>query len=118
MPTAAEARATLALLVAADVAPVLSTIELDAILLRVRLIDAYGALPDDTAWAGVYDMARAEAAAWGVKAARASATMSFETLSGTFNHSQVFEHCVAMQKAARLRIMGSVPGGASNDLQC
>lgn len=111
---AESARATLRMRCAADVAPFLSEDELALILAGNRLVDANGAWPDAVAWNGAYDMARAEAEAWGVKAAKAAANVDVSTPENRLNHSQVFDHCMAMQRRATLRIMSSVSSAVSS----
>lgn len=49
-----------------------------------------------TVWGGAYDLNRAAAAGWRIKAASVSNRHDFGSNQGNYNPSQVFDHCMKM----------------------
>ena len=81
-----------------DAEPTLSEGDLDAALAAAALADADGLAPSDVGWKPTYDINAAAAAAWLVKAARASPLTEVDPPgSGTIT-SKVFDNCRAMAR--------------------
>jgi hypothetical protein len=95
----------LKLLTAWDIEPVLTEDELEDLLGTASKEDAAGLAPDDEGWEPTYDLNRAAAKAWLIKAARASATVD-EPAAGVAT-SQVFENCLKMARLYSVRRAGT-----------
>jgi len=96
--------ARLKAMVAADVAPVLTVDELEALLDLCRLADANGVAPGGTGWVETYDLNRAAAEGWRWKAGKLTGAYDFQAEGATFNRSQMREMCEkqAAQYARRI----------------
>jgi hypothetical protein len=84
----------------ADIDPVLSTEELNRILVRYATWDSNGTDPIDTGWIPTYNIMSAAAAGWRMKAGKASPNFNVGIGTGkTFNLEQIYTHC--MEQANR-----------------
>ncbi len=81
-----------------DAEPTLSEDDLDGIMAAVALADNDGLAPDDEDWAPTYDLNAAAAAAWLVKAARASPLTEIDPPGSGIVTSKVFDNCRAMAR--------------------
>lgn len=81
-----------------DVEPTLSEADLDGILAVVAMEDVDGLPPDDSGWTPTYDLNAAAAAAWLVKAARASVLTEVDPPGSGIFTSKVFDNCRAMAR--------------------
>lgn len=99
--TLSEARAALALAVAATEDPALSNDELDTILREFAVVDDEGRPPIDAEWGGAYDMPNAEAKAFRIKAARCRRKVDFSADSARVSLSQ---RAKAFDEAAELAL--------------
>ena len=88
-----------------DLEPTLSEDDLDAVLAASAMADGDGLAPSDDDWTPTYDLNAAAAAAWLVKAARASPLTEVDPPDSGIVTSKVFENCRAMARiyAAKLR---------------
>jgi hypothetical protein len=93
-----------------NVVPTLSDGDLDALLAAVALEDAAGLPPTDVGWSPTYDLNAAAAAAWLVKAGRASPLTEVDPPGSGIYTSKVFDNCRAMARifAGKLRATVSV----------
>ncbi len=81
-----------------DAEPTLSEDDLDGILAVVAMEDGDGLAPDDLDWTPTYDLNAAAAAAWLVKAARASPLTEVDPPESGIFTSKVFDNCRAMAR--------------------
>lgn len=104
--TAAEtdARERLVLRVVPSMAPVITSIEIDMLLMRARRVDADGLYPSDPDWTPTWTDESLDAAAvdaWELRAARCMGGIDFAEDGQSFKMSQRFEQCIAMAKLYR-----------------
>ena len=81
-----------------DAEPTLSEDDLDAVLGQAAKADSDGLAPDDEDWVPTYDLNAAAAAAWLVKAARASPLTELDPPESGIVTSKVFDNCRAMAR--------------------
>jgi hypothetical protein len=81
-----------------DAEPTLSEDDLDGILAAVAMQDSEGLAPGDVDWTPTYDINAAAAAAWLVKAARASPLTEVDPPESGIVTSKVFDNCRAMAR--------------------
>lgn len=81
-----------------DAEPTLSEDDLDAVLAQAATADVDGLAPDDVSWTPTYDLNSAAAAAWLVKAARASPLTEIDPPGSGIVTSKVFDNCRAMAR--------------------
>jgi hypothetical protein len=98
----------LKLLTAWDVEPTLTEEELEDLLGAASKEDAAGLAPGDEDWEPTYDLDRAAARVWLVKAARASATVEAASEDTGTATSRVFENCLAMVRFYSAKRSGTV----------
>jgi hypothetical protein len=93
-----------------NVDPTLSEDDLEAFLASVALEDSDGLAPADEDWTPTYDLNAAAAAAWLVKAGRASALTEVDPPESGIVTSKVFDNCRAMARifTGKLRATVSV----------
>lgn len=101
--TATEARTIVVLDTAAGTYPVITNSEVDAILLRCRVVDSAGRIVSDPNWVGTYDLNLACALVLEAKAARLSDQVDFSRDGGSFKASQRAERLLARAKEFRNR---------------
>ena len=78
--------------------PTLSEDDLDAALAAAAKADADGLAPSDGGWKPTYDLNAAAAAAWLVKAGRASPLTEIDPPGSGIVTSKVFDNCRAMAR--------------------
>lgn len=83
---------------AAESEPLLSSDELDDLLLQFRKTDANGKTPDETGWIPTYRLNAAAAEGWRWKAAKASELVSVDLDGERMSSNQIFEHCERMAR--------------------
>jgi hypothetical protein len=88
----------LKLLSAWETEPVLTETEVEAILDSAAIADAEGNSPTNDNWQPTYDINRAAAEAWLIKAARASALTEIDPPESGIVTSKVFDNCISMAK--------------------
>jgi hypothetical protein len=93
---------------AAGFDPKLSNTELASILLRFQLADSDGRAPSDEDWAPTYDLNRAAAAGWMMKAGKASNHHAVTMKGRIFSAQQVYDHCMEMAREYKKRIGGTI----------
>ncbi|MBX3293165.1 MAG: hypothetical protein KF881_09785 [Acidobacteria bacterium] len=98
----------LKLLTAWDVEPTLTEEELEDLLGTASKQDAAGLVPGDDEWEPTYDLNRAAARVWLVKAARASATVEAASEDTGTATSRVFQNCLAMARLFSAKRSGTV----------
>src|SRR5687767_1240170 len=81
-----------------DAEPVLSEDDLDAALASAALEDSGGLAPLHEEWTPTYDLNAAAAAAWLVKAARASSLVEVDPPGSGVVTAKVFDNCRAMAR--------------------
>lgn len=101
MPTfipsdSAAARGELERMLALDVTPVLTSSDVDALLLAARRPDSSGLTASDAGWTATYDLQAAAADGWEIRAGRAAGAIDFGEDGQRFNRSQLYAQCMAM----------------------
>jgi hypothetical protein len=91
-----------------DVEPALTDDELDDLLAPAGIEDADGLAPSDPDWSPTYDLNAAAAAAWLIKAGRASATVEIDPPGSGIFTSKVFDNCRSMARIYRAKILLSI----------
>src|SRR5688500_4209657 len=86
--------------------PTLTEPELEAVLAATSLTDTAGLAPLHGVWTPTYDLNAAAAAAWLIKAARASSTTELAPES-PFVTSKIFDNCLRMSRLYRARMSTS-----------
>jgi len=81
-----------------DAEPTLSEDDLEAALAAAALADVDGMVPSEEDWKPTYDINAAAAAAWLVKAARASPQTEVDPPGSGITTSKVFDNCRAMAR--------------------
>jgi hypothetical protein len=97
----AAARARIERLTAHDVDPILDTADIDDLVGVAKSFDSLGRLPTDPEWEPTWDIYKAAAAGWDIKAGRAAGDFRFEEDNAVFHREQVFRHCSAMSQRYR-----------------
>ncbi len=85
-------------LTAWETEPVLTETEVEDILENAAVTDAEGNAPSNDDWTPTYDINRAAAEAWLIKAARASASTEIDPPESGIVTSQIFENCIKMSR--------------------
>ena len=86
----------LKLLTAWETEPVLSEIEVEDILNASSIADEEGNEPENDNWTPTYDINKAAADGWLIKAARASAMTEIDPPESGIVTSQIFDNCRKM----------------------
>lgn len=107
--TEEEARARLESMVAWNVAPVLTSGEVDDLLDQARRADSNGLAPGDASWTPTWHFASPAAAGWRLKAGKVANEFSFTSDGQTHNRNEVFEMCMAMADRYARGAVGSIP---------
>ncbi|HBR57608.1 MAG TPA: hypothetical protein DEA22_09080 [Blastocatellia bacterium] len=81
-----------------DTAPALTEAELTEVLGNAGISDVAGFSPASADWQPTYDLNQAAAAAWMMKAGRASALVEADPPGSGLFTSKVFENCLAMAR--------------------
>ncbi len=95
-------------LTARETEPVLTETEVEDILGNASVADAEGNAPANDDWTPTYDINKAAAEAWLIKAARASALTEIDPPESGIVTSQVFENCVRMSREFKARGNASI----------
>ncbi len=103
-----EAVERLGALCAATSDPKLTDDDLLIALAAGSLADANGLQPTDTLWSPTYDLNRAAAQGWELKAGKAASDVDFQDAGGSYQLSQVVDHCTRMAARYRSRRMLAV----------
>lgn len=85
----------------ASVSPVVSASEVSEILLSSRTPDSDGNLPGDTEWEETFDINKAVASVFEVKASRVSGKFDLNVDGQDLSRSQQYQHYVAQAAAWR-----------------
>jgi hypothetical protein len=93
---------------AAGFDPKLSDTELESILLRARLADTDGRAPSDEDWEPTYDLNRAAAHGWRLKAGKCANHHGVTMKGRIFAAQQVYEHCLQQEREYKKRIGGTI----------
>lgn len=105
-------------LIAWETEPVLTETEVEAVLDNAALADSEGNAPSNDNWLPTYDINKAAAEGWLIKAAQASALTEIDPPESGIVTSKVFENCLAMARiyAAKTRTTVSIhpPAAAPN----
>lgn len=101
----------LKLLAAWDTEPALTETEIGDLLAEAAVADGDGLAPEDEEWTPTYNINKAAAAAWLIKAGRASALTEVDPPESGIVTSKVFENCVRMAAIFRDRTRGTVSFG-------
>ena len=88
---------------AAATEPLLSEAELDELLAGAGKADAAGLIPGSEDWVPTYDLNKAAANGWLIKAGRASALVEADPPGSGIYTSKVFENCMAMARVYKAR---------------
>lgn len=94
--TEADARTVLAKRVAASIAPVLSTADINILIAQAKRTDQYGYLPTNVAWTPTWALTAAAAEGWRWKAAELANQMNVSTGSAKAELRQRWENAMAM----------------------
>lgn len=106
--TESEARALLKLMTSASTEPKLTDDEINLILSTAKLSDTEGRAPSDAEWEPTWDLNRAAARGWDIKAGRASDHHAVTINGRVFSAQQVYEHCEEQARKYRKRIAGTI----------
>jgi hypothetical protein len=98
----------LKILSAWDTEPVLTETEVEDILTAAATADAEGNSPASDNWVPTYDLNKAAADAWLIKAGRASATVEAGD-SAEVATSKVFDNCLAMAREFSKKRSAALP---------
>ena len=85
----------LKLLSAAEQEPEVTDDELEALIEPWAVNDRYGVSPEESDWIPTYDMPRAVAEVWEIKASKAANMVDFDVDGSEVSNSQIYEHCMA-----------------------
>lgn len=97
---------------ATDVAPTLTTPQVEALVERSARADIEGNTPGTEGWWPTYDLNAATALAWERKAALTATTKFDIDVDGQqLTRSQVYDHCMAQAAVYRSRGGGNIPAG-------
>lgn len=96
--TEAQAQAQLEMMVQSSLEPTLSSDEIQAILNMVKVVDSNGYAPTSALWTGTYDLRRAAAEGWRLKAAKAASYYAFSDSGASYNRQQIYDHCISIMK--------------------
>jgi hypothetical protein len=107
--TADEALETLGRLTASESYPTLDDDDLAQALLAGTLADPDGLVPSDADWTPTYDLNRAAAAGWRLKAGKVAGDFDVTDVGGTYRRSQIMELCERMATGYARRVVSSVP---------
>jgi hypothetical protein len=88
--------------------PALTETEVEALLEAAAVSDGAGSGPFDDAWEPTYDLNKAAATAWLIKAARASDQTAVDPPESGIVTSKVFENCLRMSRIYTAKAKGSV----------
>lgn len=94
--TEAEARAALERLVDAAAQPVLSSADVDTLVMFARRPDAAGRVYGEAGWEETWALRAAAAEGWRWKAARCVSHYDFSADGASMSKSQVLAHCLQM----------------------
>ncbi len=95
-------------LTAWETEPVLTETGVEDILGNASVADAEGNAPSNDDWTPTYDINKAAAEAWLIKAARASALTEIDPPESGIVTSQVFENCMNMSREFKAKATSSV----------
>ena len=101
----------LKLLAAWDTEPVLTETEIGDLLVEAAIADGDGLAPEDESWTPTYNINKAAASAWLIKAGRASALTEIDPPESGIVTAKVFENCVRMARVFQARSAVSVRTG-------
>lgn len=101
--TASEARAIVVMDTAAGTYPQITNSDVDAILLRCRVVDSAGRIISDPDWVGTYDLNLACALVFEAKASRVADQVDFSRDGASFRASQRAEGFMQRAKEYRKR---------------
>jgi len=107
--TLAEARAVVKFDTAADIEPIVTDVQLDDILGRLRVPDHEYRDVDDDDWAGAYNLLEAKALVYDRKAAMLASQVTFSADGSKFDLSARVERFREMAAACRARSFTGVP---------
>lgn len=105
-------------MVQSSVDPTLSDDEITTLLANASVVDSTGLAPTHDDWTATYDLNRAAAAGWRLKAGKAANRFSFGSDVNRFDRKQIHDNCLAMAKEYSRKIGGAVtvPGQLSTAL--
>ncbi|MBK9163652.1 MAG: hypothetical protein IPM21_07025 [Acidobacteria bacterium] len=103
----------LKLLAAWDTEPALTETEIDDLLAEAAIADSDGLAPEDEEWTPTYNINKAAASAWLIKAGRASALTEIDPPESGIVTSKIFENCVRMARVFQARSAVSLRTGLS-----
>jgi len=95
--------------------PALSEDELEDLLAAAAIPDGDGVEPEGEGWEPTYDINRAAAEGWLIKAARAAALVEVDPPESGIVTSKIFDNCRAMarlysgRRSASSRLLTSIP---------
>lgn len=95
-------------LTAWETEPVLTETEVEDILGNASVADSEGNEPSNDDWTPTYDINKAAAEAWLIKAARASALTEIDPPESGIVTSQIFENCMKMSREFKAKTTASV----------
>lgn len=103
----------LKLLAAWDTEPALTETEIGDLLAEAAIADGDGLAPEDEEWTPTYNINKAAASAWLIKAGRASALTEIDPPESGIVTSKIFENCVRMARVFKARSAVSLRTGLS-----
>lgn len=110
----ATARARLERMTQWNIAPALTTVEVDDLLEQAKRVDAFGYLPTDALWTPTWNLRAAAAEGWRWKAAKVVSEFDAATGGGkNYLRSQQYKHCMEMAKAYSSGRIGTIQLGTS-----
>jgi hypothetical protein len=98
----------LKLMAAWEATPALTEAEVEALLDAAAVADENGSSPQTDTWVPTYDLNRAAATAWLIKAARSSDQTEVDPPDSGIVTSRVFENCLKMSRVYTAKATASV----------
>ena len=95
-------------LAAWETEPILTETEVEDVLGNASVADSEGNAPANDDWTPTYDINKAAAEAWLIKAARASALTEIDPPESGIVTSQVFENCMKLSREFKTKVNSSI----------
>ena len=109
--TLEEATTRLERMTASSAEPLLTSAEIQDILVEAQRADRYGVRPSDAEWSNTYDLNWAAAEGWELKASKAASTNQFISDARGTASDYTFLNCKRQAEEYRSRITASIPVG-------
>jgi hypothetical protein len=98
--------------------PILTELEVDALMLTARRADPSGLAPSDDGWVGTWDVTAAAAEGWRRKAGKVAGSFDFGTDGQSFSRSQMHAMCLEMAAQYKRGVIASVKISTGTTFGC